>query len=128
MVHVTAFFAGILAFIFIGLSFHVIRLRQELRIAIGDGGNAALARRVRTHGNFAEYVPFALLLMAIDEINGTSEWLLVLMGLALVAGRLSHAYSLLVTEAKNYEDVRFRAAGILTTFGVIALLALIAIF
>jgi uncharacterized membrane protein YecN with MAPEG domain len=128
MVHVTAFFAGILAFLFLGLSIYVILRRYNVKVTLGDGGDSDIMRRIRAHANFAEYVPFALILMALDEINGSSKGFLTLMGILLVAGRVSHAYSLLVREVENPAHFKFRSAGILATFIVILLLALAAIF
>ena len=39
--------------------------RNRHKIGIGDGGDKALARKIRVHGNFVEYVPLGLLLMAL---------------------------------------------------------------
>ena len=127
MVHVTAFFAGLLAFIYIGLSINVIRGRYGARIALGDGGDKAMIRKIRTHANFAEYVPLALVLMALDELNGKPQWLLYIFGVALVIARLSHAYSLLVAEVAREDRIVFRSIGVATTFTVILALAIMAI-
>ena len=34
-------------------------------------GDAAMARKVRVHANFAEYVPLGLLMLALLELSGT---------------------------------------------------------
>ena len=39
---------------------HVAKTRGDVRVAIGDGGNTVLQRRIRVQGNFTEYVPMAL--------------------------------------------------------------------
>ncbi len=41
-----------------------------------DGGDPILQRRMRAFGNFAEYVPMCLLMLALLEFNGTSDGLL----------------------------------------------------
>ena len=105
MVHVTGFFAGILAFMFIGLSFLVIRQRRLVRTSLGHGGDDELFRRVRAQGNFAEYVPFALILLAFGEGKGTPVWIIVVLGMGLIAGRVAHAYSLLVAEAETRRTI-----------------------
>ncbi|MGZ5919923.1 MAG: MAPEG family protein [Hyphomicrobium sp.] len=46
---------------------------------------------MRVHANFAEYAPFALLLMALAESLGPPHVLTHLVGLMLVAGRTLHA-------------------------------------
>lgn len=128
MVPVTAFFAGLFGFIFIALSVHVIRGRYRNQVAIGDGGHHDMKYRIRAHGNFAEYVPFALILMAACELTGTGKLVLTFLGLALVVGRLSHAYSLLVIEPKNAAKFTFRMIGMSVTFFVLVVLSLLAIF
>ena len=65
---ITALYAGLLAPLFLLLSVRVIRQRRGAKVAVrGDGGDAMLLRRMRVHANFAEYVPLALLLMALAE-------------------------------------------------------------
>ncbi len=128
MVHVTAFFAGVLALIYIGLAVIVIRGRYAQRLAIGDGGDNVMQHKIRAHANFSEYVPLALVLMGLDELNGSAHVGLSILGIALVAARLSHAYSLIVMEVKNPNMFLFRMGGMIGTFSVIAILALMAIF
>jgi uncharacterized membrane protein YecN with MAPEG domain len=125
MVHVTAFFAGILAFLYLGLAFHVIIRRYRLKLLVGDGGDADMTNRIRAHANFAEWVPFALLLMGLDEINGMSQHKLIFLGTALVLGRISHALSMLKFEPRIFY---FRSIGMVTTFTVIIILAVAAVF
>ena len=62
---ITALYASLLAPLFILLSARVIGARRSAKVPVGDGGNTVLLRRMRVHANFAEYVPFALLLMAL---------------------------------------------------------------
>jgi len=71
-VAVTGLYAGILGIVFFVLSMRVISNRVRARVNLLDGGDEALTRAMRVHGNFAEYVPFALLLMALAEIQGGS--------------------------------------------------------
>lgn len=87
---ITALYAGLLAVWFLFLSVRVVTLRRGARVGIGTGDNQDLARRVRVHGNFAEYVPLALLLMLLLETNTALVWLLHGAGLALVIGRIAH--------------------------------------
>jgi uncharacterized protein len=113
---VTPIYAAILAVIYLALSTRVIMGRDANQLAFGEGGLADMTGRVRAHGNFAEYVPFALLLMLVAEIGGTSALWLHLMGLLLVIGRLAHAYALTGGGA-----LAFRIAGVLMTFGALLL-------
>jgi uncharacterized membrane protein YecN with MAPEG domain len=109
-------YAGVLALIYIFLALRVIRARQSARIAIGTGGNPALARAVRVHGNFAEYVPLALLLLAFMEMQGRPLWWIHTLAAALVAARLLHAYGV----SQEKENLLLRTVGMTTTFFVLA--------
>ena len=91
---ITAFFAGLLGLGYILLTANVIRTRRAASVNLGDGGNELLTRRIRAHGNFAEYVPIALILMAFAEIGGAPSFLIYLLGVALVLGRLMHGFAL----------------------------------
>ncbi len=94
---VTPIYAGILAILFFVLSMRVVALRGH-GVSLGDGGNPILLRRIRAHGNFSEYVPFILLMMAMLEFNKFSIYLLHAMGITLVIARLLHGYALSFTE------------------------------
>lgn len=116
---ISALYAGVLAPLFILLSVRIIRERRNAKVAVGDGGNLVLLRHMRVHANFAEYAPFALLLLALAESLGTWPWLIHVLGLTLVAGRLSHAYGV-----SQYPEVfRFRVSGMAATLTVIGIAA-----
>jgi uncharacterized membrane protein YecN with MAPEG domain len=94
---VTPIYAGILAILFFVLSIRVVALRRY-GASLGDGGDAPLQRRIRGHGNFAEYVPLILVMMAMLELSRYSTYLLHGLGVTLVVARLLHAYALSFTE------------------------------
>lgn len=91
---ITTLYAGLLAILYVGLSFYVIHGRYNYKIGLGNGGNPALARRVRVHGNFAEYVPFALFLLFLVDYTRTSPLIVHVLGIMLLAARLLHAFGL----------------------------------
>lgn len=96
---VTPLYAGLLALFYVVLSLRVIARRRGASISLGDGGDEEMQRRVRGHGNFAEYAPFGLLLIALLEIGGTTPfWLLHVLGLVLVVARVLHAIALSYTQ------------------------------
>ncbi|TNE30369.1 MAG: hypothetical protein EP349_05435 [Alphaproteobacteria bacterium] len=100
MVLIAAIYGALLAMLFLMLSIHVVTLRRELGIAFGDGGKDDLTKAVRAHGNFAEYVPMALILFVMLELNGTSDYLVHLLGGALVLARTAHASGLIFSKNK----------------------------
>jgi uncharacterized protein len=92
--HITSIYAAALGFMAILLSFHVIQLRAKTNISLLDGDNPTLRERIRRHGNFVEYVPLSLILMALAEAGGaTSTWLHVIGGVLLVS-RLIHPFGI----------------------------------
>ncbi len=91
MLLVTSIIASLLTVIFIKLSFAVIGLRRKNKVGLGSGGHDDLERAIRAQGNFAEYVPFGIILIACLELNGAPWWLVALPGIALIIGRLIHA-------------------------------------
>jgi uncharacterized membrane protein YecN with MAPEG domain len=121
MLTITAFYAALLAALFLLLSIRVIGWRRMQRVEIGDGDDRELLRRMRVHANFAEYVPFTLLLMALAESMAPPHLLVHLVGLMLVAGRLLHAYGL----SQTPQILRYRVWGMQLTFTALGIAALI---
>ena len=111
MLHITPIYACVLALIFIYLTFCVIGFRRGNQIGLGDGGDKTLLRRIRAHSNFAEYAPFALILMAFAELAGAPGWQLHIIGTLLVLGRLLHAIGF----GREPETMNLRVAGMLMT-------------
>jgi len=107
-------YAGILAILFFVLSMRVVALRGH-GASLGDGGNPMLLRRIRGHGNFAEYVPFILLMIGMLELGRFSIYVLHAMGVTLVAARLLHAYALSYSEKFRFG----RFWGTALTFGLL---------
>jgi hypothetical protein len=112
----TTVYAALLALLFVGLSVRVIRLRRREGVALGGGEREPLTRAVRAHGNFAEYVPLALLLVAMVELSRPAAWIPHGFGLLLIAGRVLHAVGI----SRTPERFVFRTVGMAMTFGVLA--------
>ncbi len=91
MLIVTSIAASLLTIVFVRLSFAVIGLRKKNKVALGSGGHEDLERAIRAQGNFAEYVPIGLILIACLEINGAPWWLVAVPSVTLSLGRLIHA-------------------------------------
>ena len=91
MLLITSVVAAALTIIFVKLSFAVIGLRRKNKVGLGSGGIDDLERAIRAQGNFAEYVPFGIILIACLELNGAPWWLVAMPGITLIIGRLIHA-------------------------------------
>jgi len=117
---ITGLYAGLLGLLFIVLSINIVRLRLKYKVGIGDGDNKVLATKIRIHGNFSEYIPFTLILLASYELNGGAEFMLHLCGASIFVGRVTHAIGL----SKTIGSSIYRQIGMLTVFISIVILAL----
>jgi uncharacterized membrane protein YecN with MAPEG domain len=117
-------YAAIFAVMLVVLSIRVASMRGDVRIAIGDGGNIILRRRIRVQGNFIEYVPMALLLFLFVELQAWPRWLVHGLCLLLLAARLLHAYGV----AQEPEDIRFRATSMATTALLLVIAAVLLLY
>jgi hypothetical protein len=91
MLFITSIIAAILTIILVKLSLAVIGLRRKNKVGLGSGGHEDLERAIRAQANFAEYVPLGIILIACLELNRAPWWLVLLPGIALIIGRLTHA-------------------------------------
>jgi len=92
---ITALYAGLLGLLFVALSVRVVvSVRAKGNVLYGDGGNPEFNTIVRGQANFAEYVPIALILMGLVEMEGASNTVMHAMGIGLLAGRIVHPMGL----------------------------------
>lgn len=93
---VTLIIAGIFALLLVALSLNVSLRRRATQNAAADGGaDLELQRRIRAHGNFSEYAPSMLLVMALMEGAGAAHPLVASVGMAFLISRLLHAFGML---------------------------------
>lgn len=113
---VSSFYASLLALWIVWLSLRVIKLRRKKRVPLGDGGDQELLAAIRTQGNATEYLPIAIILLVLLELNGGYFILIHIAGLALIAGRLLHL------KALRESNIPYRVRGMqLTLFTIIGL-------
>ncbi len=117
---ITALYASLLALLLVLLSFNVIRLRLKLKVGIGDGEHKTLAAAIRIHGNFIEYMPLALILLACYELNGADALWLHALGSLLFVGRVLHAVGLSKSIGVSFQ----RQVGMVSTFLVLVILSI----
>lgn len=116
---ITSIYAALCAILMIALATRVALARRRYEVGVGSGGHEPLARAIRVHANFVEYVPFALILMLLAEMGGVTGWLMHLFGITLIVSRLLHAWGL--TRAAGTSFGRFY--GSLGTWALILVLA-----
>lgn len=60
-----------------------------------DGGDEKLKRRIRAFGNFIEYVPMCLIMLALIEFHGANGNLVWGLGVCFILGRIAHSIGML---------------------------------
>jgi uncharacterized protein len=123
----SSIYLGLAALLLVVLSLRVVQLRYRHRVEIGDGGAPELQRAIRAHANFIEYVPIALLLILMADLVGHEKWVVHVLGILLLIGRLAHAYGFTTAPGPNFG----RAVGVGLTMIVLiagAALAIAAFF
>lgn len=120
---VTPLYAGLLTLWFVILSVRVVNLRRR-GIPFGDKGDIGVIRIVRGQANFAEYVPLALLLMALLEMGRQSIYLLHALGIILVVARVLHGLAL----SFGFQARTGRIAGAALTFIVLLIEAALCLY
>ncbi len=76
---------------------------------------------MRVQANCAEYAPIGVIVLAMAELQGLSLWAVHLLGIVLLAGRLSHAFGL----GRTPQIVPMRKFGMYLTVSMIVTTALI---
>lgn len=115
--------SGLLGLLYLALAAYVVRHRYRTRIGIGDGGDPALSRAIRVHGNFAEYVPLALVLLLLLALAGWGSLYIHVLGGTLFVARAAHALGLAGSDGPSVG----RGIGMLGTWGVIAAASIMAL-
>jgi uncharacterized protein len=122
MLPITSAVAATAAIALIPLSISVSFRRMKTGVRVGFGEDETLMRRIRAQGNFVEYVPLALILLALAEYRGVSATLLWTLAGLLIAGRSLHFIG--ITSGRSV----IRAPGMLATYGALLLGAVMLLF
>ena len=91
---ITLTIAAAAAVLHIWLAARVSQLRNRHKVSIGDGGNEALHRRIRAHGNYVENMPVVLILLALVELAGGDPRILWGAAIIFMVSRLLHAFGM----------------------------------
>jgi uncharacterized membrane protein YecN with MAPEG domain len=121
---IVMFYTGLNALLALVLAVLVSRQRARSKTIMGAGGNPALERAIRAHGNLVEYAPLVLLMLLLLALSGLGALWLNVLGIAFTAGRVLHAWGLSTSPRESVG----RAAGISLTWltmGVAVVLCLV---
>jgi uncharacterized membrane protein YecN with MAPEG domain len=94
MPKIALLFASLHALLLLALSAPISRHRHRHKIGLGSGGDPVLERKIRAHANFIEFVPIALVLLALLELAGLQPGWLWMFGVVLLLARVMHALGL----------------------------------
>ena len=111
--NLTLVYVPILALMFCVLSMIVVIQRRKTDVPYGDGDIPILRCAIRAHGNFAEYVPISIILLALLEYSGFNELVLNELYFLLVLARLSHAVAM-------FSQLRSKLYYVTRVFGALA--------
>jgi uncharacterized membrane protein YecN with MAPEG domain len=92
---ITSIFAAAFAVSLVALSFPISLRRAKVGQMVGDSTDETLRRRIRTQGNFIEYVPLGLMSLGLVEAHAAPAWTVAAVGTTLAFGRLLHAIGML---------------------------------
>lgn len=120
----TMLYAGLAGLWLLVVSLNVVRHRTRARIGLGDGGDTGLLRAMRIQANTVEYMPLALLILALAEMFRAPIPAVHAIGIALLAGRVLHAMGLSHSSERSFG----RAAGIALTWGALLCASLLALY
>lgn len=121
MMHITGLYAALGALLMFVLAARVMQLRHKHRVGLGSGGDESLTRAIRAHANAVEYLPIALLLLLILDLDQSRAWVLHACGIVLIVGRVLHAIGLSTEAGTSFG----RFAGTALTMLVIFVMALL---
>ena len=110
--HAAALWVGLNLFLLLALSLLVVRQRQRHKVALGDGGVPELAQAIRAFGNATEYIPAAMVGIAVLAVVEAPPLAIHVAGFLFFVGRILHAVGLSNTGAASFP----RAIGILMTW------------
>ncbi|SIO01728.1 MAPEG family protein [Vannielia litorea] len=120
MFAITSVNAGLFGILYVALSYLVAHTRRTGGVSLGYGEDRRLTRRGRAHGNFSEYVPIGLILLALTEAQGAPAVALHALALCLLAGRLLHGWAFIGPRLNR----RFRVVGMILTLSALLLASL----
>lgn len=115
---ITLFYTSIMLLGVVALALQVVGKRNEKQKPYHNDLDEELSRNISVHSNYVENVPVLLFIIFLLELHGIDGIVIHLLGITLFVSRLSHAYGLLVGEAKEPKHFRWRVYGMFGTFFV----------
>ena len=106
-----ALWTGLSLLFILVLSMRISAGRRKLKVSVGDGGHAALTATTRAFGNAIEYIPVALVALAVVAVFYSAPIVHVLGG-SFLLGRVLHAWGM----AQEKQPAPGRMFGMILTY------------
>jgi len=106
---ITALYGALNALFNIFLASRVSAARGTHKVGLGDGDHPDMLVAIRAHGNNAEFVPLALIVMLLAELCGGNPAVLHVYGGGLLLARVAHWIGL---PMKSPNAFRFFGVGV----------------
>ncbi len=106
-----ALWTGLSLLFILVLSMRISAGRRKLKVSVGDGGHAALTATTRAFGNAIEYIPAALVALAVVAVFYSAPVVHVLGG-SFLFGRVLHAWGM----AQEKQPAAGRMFGMILTY------------
>lgn len=91
---ITALYGALNAILNILLANRVSSMRKVHKVSLGEGEATPMLVAIRAHGNNAEFVPLAIVMMLLAELCGGNAVALHVFGGALLLARIAHPIGL----------------------------------
>ena len=108
---VSAITGGLLIIGQMGLMLSVALTRRRRGQSLGDGGDPAMTRVMRRHGNYAENAAIFVASLSLLEMMGGARLFVAALAAVFIAGRVLHAIGLSQANTVN----GWRIAGVFAT-------------
>ncbi|MBT3979778.1 MAG: hypothetical protein HOE90_00415 [Bacteriovoracaceae bacterium] len=100
---ITSIYASVAIIIYVFLSLRVALLRGKEKVGIGsEGASSVMVKSIRIHGNFSEYAPLTIILLALLEQQALPSWFLHLFGALFIVSRVLHLYGLSQSKGRTF--------------------------
>jgi uncharacterized membrane protein YecN with MAPEG domain len=96
-IHAAGLWTGLCVILLLVLSILTSASRRKHKVSIGDGGKPEVIAAGRAFGNAAEYMPIALIALALMTLSGFAPVWIHAVGGSFFVGRVLHAWGMFVT-------------------------------